>query len=325
MHSSTLVSSSSFWQSNIWKNILLSSHQAEKVEIFSYDNQSILIEFRSVWLGMIGAFSLGIDHTTYSPIFFEKAGEFAKKHGAIFWKREDYFDKKTVFHSSEEKIIYPQSPYKHFLEPYTHVIDLEKDESTILSYMHEKWRYNIRLAEKRWVNTSWIEPTDANLDIWMNLLADTTLRDGFSHNSRSYYENFLENLSIQNMGWLLFAYFEWQVIAGGIFVYHWEDALYYYWASVSDKEMRKHKAPCAIQWEAIREWKRRWCLYYDFLWVSSPFGDDDGHLKWVTDFKEKFWWELVHLGEKIYTPLSYKATIFSIIRTIKVFLVSIVH
>lgn len=317
MHNSFTSSSLSFWQGSIWKNILLDSHQAVNVEIFSYEDMSILIEFRSVWLGMTWAFSLGIDHTLYSQVFFEKAEEFAKKHGAIFWQREDYFDKSAlslIVKKSSNKTL---PVYKYFLEPYTRVIDLRKDEPTILGEMHEKWRYNIRLAEKRWVNTLWVESTQKNIDIWMGLLQDTTARDGFSHNSRSYYEHFLKNLATENAGGLLFAYFEEQVIAGGIFVYSWESALYYYGASVSDREMRKHMAPYAVQWEAIREGKRRECIFYDFLWVASPYGDDDGHLRWVTDFKEKFGWEIVYLNKKIHISLSYKEKIHSILRSLK--------
>ncbi len=319
MYDSFTSTSPSFWQGNIWKNILLSSHQAVTVEAFSYEDLSILIEFRSLWLRMIWAFSLGIDHTLYSQVFFEKAEEFVEKHGAIFWQREDYLDKNSLFPRQEKSVNGNESShaYKHFLEPYTRVIDLRKDESVILGEMHEKWRYNIRLAEKRWVSTLWVKSTQENLDIWMNLLQDTTTRDRFSHNSRSYYENFLKNLTTENAGGLLFAYFEGQVIAGGIFVYSWKNALYYYGASVSDREMRKHMAPYAIQWEAIREGKRRECIFYDFLWVASPLGDDDGHLQWVTDFKEKFGWEIVQLGRKTYISLSYKEKIYSMLRFLK--------
>ena len=218
MYDSFTSTSPSFWQGNIWKNILLSSHQAVTVEAFSYEDLSILIEFRSLWLRMIWAFSLGIDHTLYSQVFFEKAEEFVEKHGAIFWQREDYLDKNSLFPRQEKSVNGNESShaYKHFLEPYTRVIDLRKDESVILGEMHEKWRYNIRLAEKRWVSTLWVKSTQENLDIWMNLLQDTTTRDRFSHNSRSYYENFLKNLTTENAGVLLFAYFEGHVIAGGI-------------------------------------------------------------------------------------------------------------
>lgn len=95
----------------------------------------------------------------------------------------------------------------------------------------------------------WVESNTENITIWMNLLADTTSRDGFSHNSRQYYESFLACSEAR----MAFAFYEEKVIAAGIFVYHDSDAIYYYGASSSDKETRKHMAPYLLQWFAILE------------------------------------------------------------------------
>ncbi len=312
MHAPFSSSSFSFWQSHIWKNILVESHQTSRIEIFSYEGKAILIEFRSVWLGMIGAFSLGIDASQYTEEFFAQALLFLGQSGAIFYQREAYFDRENT---SLDK--HPKISYKSFLEPYTRTIDLTKDESVILSEMHEKWRYNIRLSEKRGVKLQWVEPTAESIDIWMDILSETTSRDHFAHNSRSYYASFFENITKEKCWWLLFAYFEDRVIAAGIFVYFWESALYYYGASTSDREMRKHMAPYALQWEAIREGKRRWCTFYDFLGVASPYGNDDGHLVWVTDFKEKFGGKVISLWKKEHISLSHKDSLLVIVRFIR--------
>jgi lipid II:glycine glycyltransferase (peptidoglycan interpeptide bridge formation enzyme) len=99
----------------------------------------------------------------------------------------------------------------------------------------------------------------------MNLLSETTKRDDFFQNSRAYYTSFLHTIRDGNIGGLLFAEFEGRIIAAGIFVYHHSIALYYYGASVSDVEIRKHMAPYLIQWTAIQEGKSRGCAIYDFL------------------------------------------------------------
>jgi hypothetical protein len=57
------------------------------------------------------------------------------------------------------------------------------------------------------------EPTEENIDIWMNLLTETLSRDKFSGNSRQYYISFLENLFQNDMGGLYFAKLEDRVIA----------------------------------------------------------------------------------------------------------------
>ena len=69
---------------------------------------------------------------------------------------------------------------------------------------------------------------------------------------------------------MLFATYEGQVIAAGIFVYYHGVALYYYGASTSDSELRRHMAPYLIQWEAMREGKMRGCTIYDFLGIAPP-------------------------------------------------------
>jgi lipid II:glycine glycyltransferase (peptidoglycan interpeptide bridge formation enzyme) len=77
------------------------------------------------------------------------------------------------------------------------------------------------------------------------------------------------------------------VIAAGIFAYYHGVAIYYYGASTSDIEMRKHMAPYLLQWEAMREGKSRGCHTYDFLGIAVP-GDETSHLAGVSSFKEKF-------------------------------------
>jgi lipid II:glycine glycyltransferase (peptidoglycan interpeptide bridge formation enzyme) len=106
-----------------------------------------------------------------------------------------------------------QSPvYKKFLTPHTQEISLLQSNEDILSQMHEKGRYNIRLAEKRGVRVGHVSFSEENLEIWLNLLRETTSRDGFSGNSDEYYRQFLTQLG-DNHGGLYFAYYGEHVIA----------------------------------------------------------------------------------------------------------------
>lgn len=301
------LSSDSFWQSTIWKDILTSSHQAHSCSQVDISKWSILLEIRSVGMGFFAGFVTGSTFDELSEKDFQKIIRIACQKKCIFLQIEPI----------DWNISFPgKIPYRHFLEPYTRLIDLKKSESEIFSEMHEKWRYNIRLAEKRWVKTQWVEPTSENRDIWMKLLSETTSRDGFSQNSSTYYKIFLERLQSQNAGWLLFASFEWQVIAAGIFVFFGKQAIYYYGASTSEKDLRKHMAPYLLQWEAIQEGKRRSCAVYDFLGIAAPW-DKKSHLRWVTEFKEKFWGNIIKLPEKKLFPLSWKYGLFLMIRKIK--------
>jgi lipid II:glycine glycyltransferase (peptidoglycan interpeptide bridge formation enzyme) len=106
--------------------------------------------------------------------------------------------------------------------------------------------------------------------MWMELLSETTSRDGFSQNAREYYISFLQTLRDMKAGGLMFAGYNGRIIAAGIYIYYHNTAIYYYGASTSDPELRKHMAPYLLQWEAIREGKLRGCTTYDLLGVAPP-------------------------------------------------------
>lgn len=132
-----------------------------------------------------------------------------RARGVLYWQRE-YLDglSEPQVHSG-----------RIFLEPYTALLDLSLTPDDLLARMHEKCRYNIRLAQKRGVTTEWVQGTPEHIDTWMRLLSETTERDGFAHNTRSYYEAFLRYLEESGAGGLQFARYQDEVIAAGIWVY----------------------------------------------------------------------------------------------------------
>jgi lipid II:glycine glycyltransferase (peptidoglycan interpeptide bridge formation enzyme) len=66
------------------------------------------------------------------------------------------------------------------------------------------------------------------------------------------------------------------VIAGGIFVFTPERAIYYYGASSSAPDDRKQMAPYLLQWTAICDAKKKQIPIYDFLGVADPSDPYDG-------------------------------------------------
>ncbi len=75
----------------------------------------------------------------------------------------------------------------------TRIIDLSRSEEEILAQMHQKGRYNIRLAEKHGVTVR--QGTEKDIDAFYALLTDTSGRDGFKISRRSHYARFLSDLS----------------------------------------------------------------------------------------------------------------------------------
>jgi len=118
-----------------------------------------------------------------------------KKKNVIFFQIEPIEDISCIQWVTQDRGFFR---YRRFITRQTRVLYLENTTDTLLSDMHEKGRYNIRLAEKRGVIVKKVSLTSEVVDIWMNLLNDTTDRDGFSHNNRRYYESFILSLEQKN-------------------------------------------------------------------------------------------------------------------------------
>jgi lipid II:glycine glycyltransferase (peptidoglycan interpeptide bridge formation enzyme) len=308
----------SFWQSARWRDILMLSRQAKQVCYWGDAVSRVLVEIRSIGLGQYGAFVLGVSTGQVREVwsdFWISLWDALRAMGVLYLQIEPVGGSADLWAFSslyagkihEQEI---QRPYKKFLTPHTRILDLTLTESDLMAAMHEKCRYNIRLAEKRWVTVSIVPPTSDNIDIWMWLLQDTTARDRFSGNSRSYYEAFLTVWG----GELYFARYEDRVIAAGIWISTETQSIYYYGASSSAD--RRHMAPYLLQWIAIRVAKSKNILVYDFLGVADPTDPVDP-LIGVTEFKSRFGGHLLTLPEKILIPLSWKYRPFRIMHTIK--------
>jgi len=155
-------------------------------------------------------------------------------------------------------------------------LDLSFNESDLLKAMHQKTRYNIRLAEKKGVNII-SAGLDKFPDFW-RLLETTSSRDGFRLHDRCHYENLLKS---ENEIKMYLAYFNGQVIAGGLFSFFSDRVTYLHGAS--DNSFRNLMAPYLLQWTVIKEAKKNNNYrYYDF------YGIDEKKWPGVTRFKIGF-------------------------------------
>lgn len=263
------------WQTKNWQKLLKETNQVDKI----INLGGFSIEKRSLWMWQYGLFILGFSWKIDENLEKELIN-LCKKEQALFVQLEtnNYSWSLVVWWKK-----FQEWYYKKFITPYTAIIDLSQSIDDILSLMKPKWRYNIRLTEKKWVDARIVEKNDKNIKEFYDLMNETTSRDNFSWNTFEYYKSFLNILENSE---LILAYKDWIAIAWGIFVFSNEESIYYYWASTSKKEYRNLMAPYAVQFLAIWEAKNRWSKIYDFLWIATPW-DKNSELSWVTDFKLK--------------------------------------
>ncbi len=202
-----------------------------------------------------------------SEDFFKKINKLAKKENSIFWKVE------PAEKISGIKKINGFKPSTNVQPKKSLILDITQSEKKILSQMHSKARYNIRLAKKRGVN---INQDKTKFEQFWKLLQKTTKRDRFKPYPKNYYQQMLEIPGIE----LFVAVYEHKVIAANIVLFHNQTAVYLH--GTSDYKYRKLMAPHLLQWMQMLEAKKRGCAKYDFWGIDQQ--------KWpgVTRFKTGF-------------------------------------
>jgi peptidoglycan pentaglycine glycine transferase (the first glycine) len=161
----------------------------------------------------------------------------------------------------------------------TLVLNLKKSEDELLSAMHEKTRYNIRLANKKNLSLK-----SGSLEDFWGLMKETTISDKFHSHPKKYYQTMLEKISSDGKrgmrAVLKIVYFENHPVAAAIIGYFGDTATYLHGAS--SYEYRNLMAPYFLHWNIIKEAKNLGYKFYDFWGIDE--------VKWpgVTRFKKGF-------------------------------------
>lgn len=242
----------------------------------------------------------------YDEIFFEDLKDIAREEWSTF-----------IRVSSEKNIHYHWNFFnsiKDYFPKASLVINLEKSEEEILKQMKQKGRYNIRLAQKKWVKIEEEKDSEKASEIFEKLVKETTQRDWFWWHKKEVYKKMIDSLWDKIK--VLIAYFEWKEIAAWIFTLYEDQAVYYYWAS-SNKH-RNLMAPYLIQWNAMQIAKEMWCKTYDFFWIAKDEKNKKDSWYWVTQFKLKFWGRKKEYPKAFDIPMSlWKYLIYRVLKFIR--------
>lgn len=145
----------------------------------------------------------------------------------------------------------------------TIALNLDADFDTLLTRMHSKTRYNIRLAQKKGVEVVW----GKNMPVFLSLLAQTTARDQFKGHDKAYYAKMLE----QNMTHQVTAYLNGVPIASNILIHYAGTVTYLHGTSAN--EYRNVMAPYLLQAAGIEYALTHDAQAYDF-WGVAPTSED---------------------------------------------------
>jgi len=193
----------------------------------------------------------------------------------------------------------------HDVQPHaTTMVDLTKDTSDILKAMHQKTRYNIRLAERHDVRVE-MHGVEAFDDFW-GLLSQTADRTGFRTHKKDHYKRLLEASDKALNMFCSVATQDKIPIAAAILADFGKTRTYLHGAS--DYDYRQHMAPFALHWHLIQDAKEQGMRWYDF-WGIAPTDDSTEKLAGVTRFKQGFGGDEVRYPKTmdlILQPMKYK-------------------
>lgn len=186
--------------------------------------------------------------------------------------------------------------------PDTVLFDLTRSEEDQLAAMKPKWRYNVKLAEKKGVEISANSPEA--IDDFYKIFEETASRDGIAVHAKSYYKDLLSLKPVPSDAHikttLYIARHEGDVLAGIITLFTDTEAVYLYGASSNNK--RNLMPAYLLQWTAIKDAKAFGSKVYDFYGI--PPTDDEHHPMYgLYRFKTGFGGEVVHRAGSIDMPL----------------------
>jgi peptidoglycan pentaglycine glycine transferase (the first glycine) len=187
--------------------------------------------------------------------------------------------------------------------------DLSGDEESLMMAFKSKWRYNIRLAERRGIEIRQGDQRD--LRLFYKLYEETSARDGFLVRPFDYYKATWETMlaaqsEAQNPagGALLLAeHAEEGKPVAGLFLFRYGERAWYFYGASSERR-RRDMPNHLLQWRAMQWARTQGCTLYDWWGAPTHLDDPDDPMQGVWSFKEGFNAQFrPHIGAWDWSPL----------------------
>ncbi len=163
-----------------------------------------------------------------------------------------------------------------------YVIDINgRSSDELLQGFKTKWRYNIRLAQRKGVNCDFYG--EEKLDDFEALMKETAERDGFDMRTKEYFRGLLR--SFDGKARLCMCYLGDFPLSGALCIEYAGTMSYVYGCSSS--RLRNYMPNYLMQWNMIKYAAEKGCHTYDFCGI--PYWYDETHHNYgVYRFKQGF-------------------------------------
>ncbi len=144
-------------------------------------------------------------------------------------------------------------------------LDLSLSEDQLFRNLRKTTRYLIRKTQN---NKNIIIEKSNDVLAYQGLNKKVGQRQGFIPFSFEYIKNEFEVFSKDNQAIILLGKHNEEIACGALIIF-WSNIAFYHQAA-SDEKFMKLSIPYLLQWEAIKEAKKRGCLFYDFWGYVDP-------------------------------------------------------
>ena len=164
-------------------------------------------------------------------------------------------------------------------------LNLEKSEEDLLRDMRKTTRYLIKQGLKNKELKIEKSQNIKDIEVFNDLYQKTVDRHHFVPYSFNYLKNELQSFASDNQVLIFLAKYKNEYLASSCVIF-WQGIAFYHQGASSQK-YPKIPASYLLQWEAIKEAKRRGCKVYNFWGITE--GDSKKHPFWgITLFKQGF-------------------------------------
>jgi len=210
------------------------------------------------------------------------------------------------------KLRFISSPM-HLHAENTWILDISKSEDEILSGMRKTTRYLVKKGLKSRLNLK-ISTDSKFAGVLYKLQKETIERHGFVGFPEKLFRKEVEIFGNDNLASYVVVGKGNSPLAIAIIIFYGESAYYHFSGSVS--EFSKLPFSYFLQWEVIKEAKRRGKKFYNF-WGIAPNDNPNHRFAGVTLFKTGFGGERIdwlHARDLVISPLYYFTYAFELLR-----------
>jgi len=226
----------------------------------------------------------------------------SQKENAIFVKLEPDTSKADNGMGFPSLVVSPKVAFY----PHTFKVDLTKPEDKLLESMHQKTRYNIKIANRHGVEINEVT-NDKGFNIYLKLLLATTKRQGFYLHTEKYHKDLWNILKKTDIPHIMLASYQ-GVVLSAFMLFKLKDQLFYPYGASLDIH-REVMAPTLLMWESIKLGQKLKCTTFDMWGCLGPDAKEGENGFGFHRFKQGFNgepFEYVGTYDYVVNPALYK-------------------